>query len=142
SANESTLAEGLFYRQLFGISNTGTISAGEPCLVAVDLSNTRWAPGGDLLLKFETGTVSLVLPMTGDGFALPVTNAVAYNWGAPFPTSTLGFTTTYSGFFIAPDPFGIQQIWRLPRNGTAPEQLTVAENDISDYAVMDAGAGL
>lgn len=142
SANESTLAEGLFYRQLFGISNNGTVSAGEPSLVAVDLSGSRWAPGADVLLKFESGTVSLVLPVTGDEFALPVSNAVAYSWGAPFPTSTAGFTTTYSGFFLAPDPFGIQQIWRLPRNGTPPEQLTVSQIDITDYAVMDAGAGL
>ncbi|MEQ8674578.1 MAG: hypothetical protein RLP44_23760 [Aggregatilineales bacterium] len=142
AANEATLDAGLFYRQLFGVSNTGTVSAGEPSLVAVDLTGVRWAPGGDVLLKFESGTVSLVLPMTGEGFTLPVSNAVAYNWGAPFPASTIGFTTTYSGFFIAPDPFGIRQIWRLPRNGTAPEQLTVAESDITDYAVMDAGAGL
>jgi hypothetical protein len=49
---------------------------------AVNLSDLRWAPGGGLMTSFQSGVFSVVNPVTGEGFALPISAAVAYSWGA------------------------------------------------------------
>ncbi len=139
--NESVEANAGFFQQL-GITANNTVTTADPSPVPVTLDGLRWAPGGDLLIQFQAGAISLVLPFTGDGFVLPVSNAVAYGWGAPFPANVTGFTTAFSGFFLAPDAFGISQVWLMPRNGTAPQALTELETPVTDYAVMDSGAAL
>jgi hypothetical protein len=55
--------------------------------VPLMLDNLRWATGGDWLVTFEGGVFSLIDPLTGTTFALPVTGAVAYTWG-PLPATS------------------------------------------------------
>lgn len=49
---------------------------------------------------------------------------------------------TYGGFFLSPDANGLQQVWRLPRNGTPPTAITEAPDSIITYGVSGDGAGL
>lgn len=50
--------------------------------VPVALDGLRWAPGGTLLVAFQGGVIALYDPSTGVGFPLPMTDVVAYVWGA------------------------------------------------------------
>lgn len=109
----------------------------------VELTALRWAPGGDLLLGLRGGVPAAVLASTGQGFAPPVSGAVAYGWGATRPPSVSGFRTSYEGFFLALDILtGVQQVHRLPRNGLQPQPLTFAESDITAYAVAPDGRAI
>lgn len=120
-----------FFRRLT-VTN-GVVSVVESGETPVDLSGLRWAPRGDLLIAFRGGVLALVLPLSGEGFTLPIVNAVGYGWGAPRPDAVTGFTLTYDGFFLAPTTDGIIQVWRLPGNGLPAQPITTAPDDITDY---------
>lgn len=105
----------------------------------VDLSGLRWAPDGEMTIAFRGGVLALVNPIDATGFVLPVTNLVAYSWGAqPLPLET-GYPVTANLFFSAPDENGITQIWQLGEDGNAPLILTQATSDIRSYAVGPDG---
>lgn len=128
--------------QRLTFNRDGTTSVAQGGTAPVDVDGLRWAPGGDLLLAFRGGGIALVQPASGDGFVLPISNAVAYSWGAPRPASVTGFTITRELFLRAPDSAGIYQVWRLPRNGLPPFTLTPAGDDVLSYAVAPNGRAL
>lgn len=52
---------------------------------AIDLGGgLRWGPAGRLMVAFQGGVLALFDPMTGQGFPLPISNVVAFDWG-PYP---------------------------------------------------------
>lgn len=52
---------------------------------AIDLGGgLRWGPAASLMVAFQGGVLALFDPMTGQGFPLPISNAVAFAWG-PYP---------------------------------------------------------
>lgn len=52
---------------------------------AIDLGGgLRWGPAATLMVAFQGGVLALFDPMTGQGFPLPISNAVAFAWG-PYP---------------------------------------------------------
>lgn len=55
--------------------------------VPIILDHLRWAPGGDWLVSLSGGVFSLVDPLTGQTFTLPIAGAVAYTWG-PLPSGS------------------------------------------------------
>lgn len=128
--------------QRLNFNRDGTTAVAQGGTAPVDVDGLRWAPGGDLLLAFRGGGIALVQPASGDGFVLPISNAVAYSWGAARPASATGFTLTRDLFFRAPDSVGIYQVWRLPRNGLPPFTLTPAGDDVLNYAVAADGRAL
>jgi hypothetical protein len=62
------------------VENTGEIP--------VNLTGLRWSPGGDFMISFQDGIFSVVNPINGQGFALPVSAVVAYTWGPPLAAPT------------------------------------------------------
>jgi len=49
--------------------------------VPVNLMDLRWATGGEFLISFQEGVFSIVNPINGQSFALPVSAVVSYAWG-------------------------------------------------------------
>ena len=98
------------------------------------LNGLRWTPDAMLALAFEGGVLVLVNPQTGEGFPLPVTNAVAYGWGSPPLPSVDGYAVSSNLFFVAPDDEGVEQVWQMFRDGTPPVPLTQATADVNAYA--------
>lgn len=111
-----------------------TAGAAETGLSPVDLTDMRWAPGGTVLVAFRGGALALALPATGEGFALPISNAVAYSWGMTGPRSVTGVTTTHHGLFRAADGGGVMQIWQLAADGFPPLPITFTASDITAFA--------
>jgi WD40 repeat protein len=99
------------------------------------LTGLRWTPDAALALAFEGGVLVLVNPQTGEGFPLPMTDAVAYDWGRPPLPAVTGYPVAQNLFFVAPDDDGVAQVWQLFRDGSPPLPLTQAEDDVNGYAV-------
>lgn len=102
---------------------------------AVDLTDARWTPGGDQLFALHGGTLAVVNRTTGEGFSLPINSIAAYSWGPAYPPTVTGIQMPINAFFLAKDLNNITQVWRLPRDGSAPSTLTPATEDITDYAI-------
>ncbi len=102
--------------------------------VNIDLDGLRWTPDGAFLVAFEGGALALINPINGAGFTLPVTNAVAYDWGVPLPPEVTSFALPDNLFFLAADEAGVVQLWQMPP-GAAPFPLTQATADVTRYAV-------
>jgi WD40-like Beta Propeller Repeat len=102
---------------------------------AIDLSGLRWAPGGQLTIAFRGGVMALVLPATGDGFTLPVSDAVAYSWGPPPLENVTQLKLPTNGYFLTPDTNNVIQVWRLRKDGSLAEPVTAAEADVTVYAL-------
>lgn len=105
----------------------------------VDLTGVRWTSGGFLLTAFQGGVLALINPITANGFTLPVTSASAYSWGPEYPQLITNTPIPSNAHFIAPDLSGIQQVWRLPADGSRPLTITPATLDISDFAISPNG---
>jgi Tol biopolymer transport system component len=124
----------------------------------------RWAPGGALLTAFDGGAIALFDPVSGQGFTLPVRDAVAYSWGrfdatrffatqpaplvstvlTPTPelvavpnsiTAVTGVVLPDDAFFLAFGEFNVAQVWRLPASGAPAAPITTAQGGISEYAI-------
>ncbi len=103
--------------------------------IPVDLNGLRWAPGGQLMIAFRGGVMAAVIPASGQGLALPVSDAVAYSWGPPPLEQVTSVELPANGYFTAPGQDGFRQVWRLPSDGSSPEILTAAETDVTAFAV-------
>lgn len=103
--------------------------------VAFDMVGMRWAPGGGWLVAFQGGALALVNPQTGQGLTLPISGASAYGWGPTYPDAATGDDLPTSGYFTAQDATGVRQVWRLPADGTLPQIITTAENDVTGFAI-------
>jgi Tol biopolymer transport system component len=101
----------------------------------VELNGLNWAPGGNLLIAFRGGVMALVIPSSGQGLTLPISEAVAYSWGPTPPPTVTGLKLPSDGFFITEGADGIKQIWRLPKDGTPPEPITQATADVTVFAL-------
>lgn len=101
----------------------------------IDLTTTGWTPDGFLLTAFQGGVLALINPINGNRFSLPLTSAVAYSWGAPYPKRIINSAHATDGYFIAPDLTGIQQVWQLPRDGSRARTITAATQDITEFAL-------
>jgi Tol biopolymer transport system component len=138
----------------------------------VQTTGLRWAPGGALLTAFDGGALAVFDPVSGQGFTLPVRDAVAYTWGrfnpavffatqaappitsilTPTPetalvggssiTAVAGLPMTEDAFFLAYGEFNVPQIWRLPASGAPAAPLTTARSGISEYAVSPDGSAI
>jgi WD40 repeat protein len=100
-----------------------------------ELNGLAWAPGGNLLIAFRGGVMALVIPASGQGLTLPVSEAAAYSWGATPPESVTGLELPANGYFITESADGIKQVWRLPKDGSAPEPITQAAADVTSFEV-------
>lgn len=101
----------------------------------VEMSGLRWSPGGDLMVAFQGGVLALVNPVTGEGFNLPISSVSAYGWGPTYPPALEGIAAGESGYFIAPGPTGIDQVWHMSEDGTRPTAVTSAVLPVVDYYV-------
>lgn len=71
---------------------------------SIDLGGgLRWGPGARLMVAFEGGVLALFDPMTGQGFPLPISNAVAFDWGPYPPPESASAEPTPEAIF--PDSF-------------------------------------
>ncbi|MCA9906828.1 MAG: PD40 domain-containing protein, partial [Anaerolineae bacterium] len=132
---------------------------------AVQTADLRWAPGAALLTAFDGGVLALYDPISGQGFPLPISSVVTYSWGrfdaqaffalqptpqpiVPTPASpdvtesanvpieiVSGLPMRYDAFFLASDPAGVAQLWRLPADGANAFQVTFTNDDVVEYAL-------
>ncbi|MEM6526847.1 MAG: hypothetical protein AAF653_01055, partial [Chloroflexota bacterium] len=110
--------------------------------VAIGLDGVQWTPQNDLVMVFQGGVMALANPTDGSGFALPISNAVAYDWGRLPVPATQGYPVPRNLFFLAPDDAGIAQVWQLPQSGNPPITLTAAPAPITGYTVSADGTFL
>ena len=115
------------------ITNTDT-TVTEIGTRAIDTRTVRWAPRGNLMIAFRGGALALLDPFNGGGFTLPITTTAAYSWGPQYPPVAAGLQLPTDGYFIATDNTGVEQVWRLPADGTTPTPITQSETPISEYA--------
>jgi hypothetical protein len=101
----------------------------------IDLTGLRWAPGGQLMIALRGGVLALVLPSTGDGLTLPVSDAVAYSWGPPLLENVTRLKLSTNAYFLTPDANGIEQVWRLRKDGSLAEPVTTAAAIVTEYAL-------
>src|SRR5262245_31260473 len=71
----------------------------------VDVSAMRWTPPGDLnfLIALQGGVMALVDPLSAQAFTLPITDVVAYSWGAIPPPPVTGTPLPVDGYFLSRD---------------------------------------
>lgn len=131
ASSDGTLIQGLYQRMTFDGTSASVVESGD---APVDLQGLRWGPGGELLIALSGGAISLVRPLSGEGFTLPASNVVAYSWGPPQPEGVRGIATGAGLYFRAADTFGVTQVWRLPGDGADRAQVTQAEFDVTAFA--------
>lgn len=119
--------------------NIATVAEVHP--TPMDIRGAMWAIGGDLLISLAGADMTLLIPQADVRLPLPVGEVVAYGWGAERPPSARGVIMNRPAFFLAPDFFGVMQVWQLPNNGMFPIQLTYSEDETSvvAYAVNPIG---
>lgn len=117
-----------------GLSDAG-VTVEEAGAADVEMSGLRWSPGGDLIIVFQGGVLALVNPVTGEGFNLPIGSVSAYGWGPTYPPSREGIAAGEPGYFIAPGPTGIEQVWHMSADGSRPTAVTSAEVPVVAYDV-------
>ncbi|MCS6836298.1 MAG: hypothetical protein NZ750_09805 [Anaerolineae bacterium] len=108
--------------------------------VALDVRQSWPMPDGSALLRLANGVLSLVDPLSGEAFALPLPLASAYGWGIVPSSAQLDPSLLPSPSvpvsFIAPFG-GVRQVWSWGQG--APQVLTPAQSDVSDYALSADG---
>ncbi len=56
------------------------------------------------------------------------------------PVSTVSaLTLAADGFFLAPEPRGMVQVWKLPANGSLPQPFTLSGSDVNEFAASPDG---
>jgi hypothetical protein len=96
----------------------------------------RWTRQGRAMLYLTSGTPIVVNPATGLEDTLPVRNASRVVWKPQRLDSAPALQVDADIFFLAPDPLGVNQVWRLVRNGqSAIFPLTGSAVGISAYQV-------
>ncbi len=110
----------------------------------VDVSAMRWTPPGELnfLIALQGGVMALVDPISSQGFTLPITDVVAYSWGALAPLQVTGTQLPVDGFFLSRDGTGLAQVWRLPADGSPAAPVTTLERDVTGFALSPDGRSL
>jgi len=110
----------------------------------VDVSDMQWTPPGDLnfLVAFQGGVMALVDPISGEGFTLPISDVVAYSWGALPPPFVAGTALPTDLYFLSADGTGVTQVWQLPADGSDGQPVTASETDVTSYAVSPDGRNL
>lgn len=103
------------------------------------LDGLRWTPNAEFTVMFGGGVLALVNPADGSGFSLPIQSAVAYGWGQPPLPTVEGYPISSNLFFLAADENGVQQVWQLFRDGSPPQPLTRAAEDVSGYTLSPGG---
>lgn len=100
----------------------------------VELGSVRWSPGGNLLIAFQGGVMALVDPISAQGFTLPVTNSVSYDWGTVQTNITDTLIVEGNLYFLGEDVMGIRQVWTIDETGN-PLSITPATGEITDYDI-------
>lgn len=137
-ANDTTFlpTQGFLYR----VSPAGdNVGIEQISTIAVDFNNLRWSPDGNLLLTLSSGILGLVDGATGQGFSLPVTGIVTYGWGAPRPTPAPTLALTSTGYFLADDGTGVEQLWLTADDAALAVQVLAAESSLTTYAIAPDG---
>lgn len=119
-----------------------TVTAAEIASGDVDLTGARWSPGGYLLMAFQGGVLAQVDPISGNVFPLPISNASTYSWGPAYPPYAVNQPLPDSAYFLSSDLTGVQQVWRLPADGSAAQTITSETLDISEFALSFDGQKL
>ena len=104
----------------------------------VELASVRWAPGGNLLIAFQGGVMALVDPISAQGFTLPITSAVSYDWGDVESNVVDGIVTDEDIYFLGEDVMSIRQIWTFAEDGN-PYSITSATGEITAYDITSNG---
>lgn len=101
-------------------------------------SGVAWSPGGNLLIAFQGGVMALVDPNSGQGFTLPITSAVSYDWGRVQSNVVDVLSSVDDIYFLGEDVMGILQVWTFAEDGN-PYSLTPATGDIDHYDISPDG---
>lgn len=105
----------------------------------VEINNSvRWSVGGQLLIAFQAGVMALVDPISGQGFTLPVTSAVSYDWGTLQSNTVDTILSVDNLYFLGEDVMGIRQVWTFADDGN-PLSITPATGEITDYDISPEG---
>jgi len=104
----------------------------------IELASVRWAPAGNLLIAFQGGVMALIDPISAQGFTLPITSTVSYDWGTIQSNATTTLDIADDLYFLGEDVMGIRQVWTIADDGS-PLSITPATGEITDYDVSPDG---
>jgi len=104
----------------------------------VEITSVRWSPSGNLLIAFQGGVMALVDPISAQGFTLPITSTVSYDWGTIQTNIADTIETTDDIYFLGEDIMGIRQVWTIADDGN-PLSITPATGEITDYDISPDG---
>lgn len=135
-----SLEIGRGYGKAVEIAADGTVTPlGEASLDA----RLRWTRGGRAMLYLTSGTPIVVNPATGGEDTLPIRGASRVVWTPSRTESVPTLQLDADLFFLAPDPIGAKQVWRLVRNGQSPIfPLTQSALGISAFSISPDKAKL
>ncbi|MHB8628987.1 MAG: TolB family protein [Aggregatilineales bacterium] len=95
-----------------------------------------WGPApADQLAYITSGTPIMVDRATGDENMLPLQRVDALAWSPGTLPEVQGLAMDADLYFIAPDSTGIEQLWRLPRDGFPLIQLSHSTVPVTAYEV-------
>lgn len=100
--------------------------------LAIDLTGFRWLPNAELGLIWREGRLQLIVPANGQSIHLMIEDVVGFGWAEAIKNPV--HTLPLNGYFLANDPSGVRQVWRLSTD-QAPEALTAHETDVMSFAI-------
>lgn len=111
---------------------------------AILLSGTRFAPGGRrLLVRVPNQGLRITDAQSGANAPIPGTEQATLARFAPPPLPQVrdasGLSLPADLYFLAGPESGPAQVWRWPKDGGPPIQLTQESGDIVDFAVSPDG---
>jgi hypothetical protein len=96
----------------------------------------NWGPApADQLAYITSGTPIMVDRATGAENMLPLQRVDALAWGPGALSEVQGVAMDADLYFIASDSTGIEQVWRLPRDGFPLIQLSHSAMPVTGYEV-------
>jgi hypothetical protein len=119
---------------LMQVDDNGSVITEEIGEGDVELASIRWAPGGNLLIAFQGGVMALVDPISGQGFTLPITSAVSYDWGQVQSNIVDSIVADGDIYFLGEDVMDIRQVWTFADDGN-PFSITPATGEIIAYDI-------
>ncbi len=99
-------------------------------------SQVEWGPDGQVMVYNTSGTPILVDRRDGSENILPLSQITRLIWAPPWPQLVQNVPLDADLYYIAPDDYGVRQVWQLQKGGLdAPHLLTRQTSNVLDYAL-------
>ncbi|MEP7292133.1 MAG: hypothetical protein ABI835_10130, partial [Chloroflexota bacterium] len=116
-------------------------------LPITDVVAYTWGPVGQpadpqVAAPTEAPLVTSATPdATPEGAPTLPSEAIISTQPTTIPVSTVtALNLAANSFFLAPEPRGIFQVWKMPANGVPPQPFTLSGTDVNEFTVSPDGS--